>query len=452
MATEEVFTLFLASPGDVSAERALVRQIVEEGNQSLGKIGGLRVQVVGWDTDARPSWGADAQKILNGQIGDMSRHALFVGLFWNRLGTKTPRARSGTIEEFQRAAQQPKSKRPEIMLYFNQAPANLSTKVEIAQKDKLIAFKDGIRTGGVYWDYKGKADFARQFRKHYGLWLSEIVKGKVGRVVKLPRFDSPAEAAAFLEARKKEKAAVATRRTRAAKTPVPQLKLHAILLDGDLFFAEKVTETGARWTLILRPQEADDRKIRALVAPNRRGVSFPLAYQLQSGQAQINKDGERSGDEKGDFGIIELHFTSRAGGGMHSVNYAGVSADEIAQKKAEWLLLAQKPTFPAPKNVWETPDRWLEQQIVGRGADSQPILPTLWRQLEGNRAQFGAMAPLVALSRLMEAGVCEHVEELKIGLVRNSKITVSFRGTRTSVVKREAQVIKVSGVCLLVPD
>lgn len=33
----------------------------------------------------------------------MKEYALFVGIMWNRIGTPTPRAESGTVEEFERA-------------------------------------------------------------------------------------------------------------------------------------------------------------------------------------------------------------------------------------------------------------------------------------------------------------------------------------------------------------
>src|SRR3712207_6011972 len=99
MATQRLLTVFLASPGDVAAERGVVRKVVEEFNDSIGEASGVRVQVIGWDTDARPSWGKDAQAFINDLIKGR-KHALFVVLFWNRFGTPTPRAKSGTLEEF----------------------------------------------------------------------------------------------------------------------------------------------------------------------------------------------------------------------------------------------------------------------------------------------------------------------------------------------------------------
>ena len=59
MTTQTLFTLFLASPGDVAPERNTVVKIVEEYNRTIGAAEGVRVEVVRWETDARPSWGKE---------------------------------------------------------------------------------------------------------------------------------------------------------------------------------------------------------------------------------------------------------------------------------------------------------------------------------------------------------------------------------------------------------
>src|SRR4051794_9088616 len=92
--------VFLASPGDVSEERRLAREVVQEVNQTVGESRGLTIRLVGWDTDAAPDWGGDPQSRVNEQIADMSDYDLFVGILWNRFGAATPRAGSGTEEEF----------------------------------------------------------------------------------------------------------------------------------------------------------------------------------------------------------------------------------------------------------------------------------------------------------------------------------------------------------------
>jgi hypothetical protein len=99
----EVLTVFLASPGDVAAERAQAREVIDELNRTVGHEKRVRLEVVGWETHAYPSYGADGQAIINAQIADMTNCDLFVGIMWNRFGMSTARAESGTEEEFNRA-------------------------------------------------------------------------------------------------------------------------------------------------------------------------------------------------------------------------------------------------------------------------------------------------------------------------------------------------------------
>ncbi len=177
MVTVRQLSLFLASPQDCSAERAVVRQVVDEYNASFGKMHDIRVEVVGWDTHARPAAGKDGQALINQQIADMKQHALFVGLLWNRFGTPTPRAASGTKEEFDLAVKargRRANESPEIMFYFNEAPSNLSTQKELDQKSQVLGFKTNLKKT-LYWTFDGPRDFETLFRRHYGNWLSEII-------------------------------------------------------------------------------------------------------------------------------------------------------------------------------------------------------------------------------------------------------------------------------------
>ena len=99
----DLLKVFVASPGDVSEEREVVRDVIDDLNRSVASEKGLTLQVVGWETDARPGFGGDPQSLVNAQIADMTRYDLFIGVLWDRFGTPTPRAGSGTEEEFNRA-------------------------------------------------------------------------------------------------------------------------------------------------------------------------------------------------------------------------------------------------------------------------------------------------------------------------------------------------------------
>src|ERR1043165_2668786 len=168
----ELLKVFLASPGDVAAERQVVREVLDSVNRTIGLERGLHFEITGWDTDAYPAFGKDPQSIVNDQIADMTRVDLFVGIMWNRFGSPTPRAGSGTEEEFRRAVESFKNTgRPAIMFYFNQQPSALASSREAEQKVKVLAFKEEIQRDGLTANYNGPDDFRRLFQRHVEKWL-----------------------------------------------------------------------------------------------------------------------------------------------------------------------------------------------------------------------------------------------------------------------------------------
>lgn len=174
-------SLFLASPSDCGAERDIVRQVVDDLNNSTGRLHGLRVEVIGWDSHARPATGNDSQALINEQIAGMSQHLLFVSILWNRFGRPTPRATSGTQEEYNLAMEERERREDEeleqleVMIYFNEAPSNLNYQEELIQKSLVLEFKKNLKKS-FYWTFNGTAEFERMFRGHYSDWLSETIK------------------------------------------------------------------------------------------------------------------------------------------------------------------------------------------------------------------------------------------------------------------------------------
>ena len=91
--------LFLASPGDVEEEKAIVHEVVERVNLQVGERIGLAIDIVDWSTAMVPGIGSEPQDVINRQIGNCD---IYLVLFWKRLGTATRRHLSGTVEEFER--------------------------------------------------------------------------------------------------------------------------------------------------------------------------------------------------------------------------------------------------------------------------------------------------------------------------------------------------------------
>jgi hypothetical protein len=166
-------SIMAASPSDVAAEREYLEEIVRELNSAWGKTLGVFIDLVRWETVGFPGVGSDPQEVLNTQIGD--DYDIFIGLLWHRLGTPTPRAQSGTIEEFERAYQRhiddPGSIK--IMFYFKDAPVSPS-EIDPSQLTKVANFRKRLGEEGVlYWTFSDRETFGSLLRVHLSRQVQE---------------------------------------------------------------------------------------------------------------------------------------------------------------------------------------------------------------------------------------------------------------------------------------
>jgi hypothetical protein len=161
-----VLQIFVASPSDVSEEREILETVVLQLNSIWSNSLGLTFELIKWETHTHPTFGKDPQDAINTQI-DLE-YDVFIGIFWGRLGTPTPRALSGTIEEFERAYSTfaMNGKSPEIMLYFKDAPISPS-KIDPKQLQGVNSFKRSLtEKGGLFWVFEDQAGFESSLRAH----------------------------------------------------------------------------------------------------------------------------------------------------------------------------------------------------------------------------------------------------------------------------------------------
>ena len=128
--------------------------------------------------------GADAQAVINQQIGDA--YDVYIGIMWSRFGSPTPRAGSGTEEEFDRALKRATQSggRVKIMFYFKNDPLPL-TEIDHEQLKRISEFKAKLREQGVlYSDYQG--DFADHVRIHLSREIIDFVNSSRDAVSATP--------------------------------------------------------------------------------------------------------------------------------------------------------------------------------------------------------------------------------------------------------------------------
>lgn len=168
-----IVRLLLSSPGDVANEREAFSRAVFRFNQQAVEDYGIFIKLVRWE-DMAPQIGPGTQNVISNQIGE---YDLFSGIMWNRFGTPTEIASSGTEEEFEAAiASWNKNRRPWISFYFCDRPANFTTEEQLQQKQKVLKFRSRLQSLGVLRFYREPADF------------EELVYRDLLRITSLPEF------------------------------------------------------------------------------------------------------------------------------------------------------------------------------------------------------------------------------------------------------------------------
>lgn len=164
--TLQQLTIFVSGPTGTESEKAALQTIAEEITHRLEKTQFVTLRVTGWPESIRPSVGLDVQAEVDRQVGES--YDIYIGIFGHRFGTPTPRAGSGTEEEFNLAFKrfQDDSTCVKIMFYFNHTPIDPFT-IDIDQLQRVLRFRENLRARGVlYSDFNDTAEFANLVRKH----------------------------------------------------------------------------------------------------------------------------------------------------------------------------------------------------------------------------------------------------------------------------------------------
>jgi hypothetical protein len=169
-----VLKIVVASPGDVQTERDSIPAIVDELNKGIADERGVRLEVYRWETDAYPGFHSEGPQ---GQIDSCLRIEdcdLLIAIFWKRFGTPALDAQSGTEHEIRLALEScEKMGRPQLMIYFIQAPREPRSQAEKDHWQQVLDFKQALSQKVLWWEYNGKEQFRDFVRQH----LTKFIRG-----------------------------------------------------------------------------------------------------------------------------------------------------------------------------------------------------------------------------------------------------------------------------------
>lgn len=442
----ELLKVFVASPGDVPEERKVVREVIDDLNRTTASEKGVILQVVGWETDARPGFGSDPQSLVNDQIADMSQYDLFIGILWDRFGTPTPRAESGTEEEFHRAVESHRrGQRPEIMFYFCQRPTAFRSPEQAAQKGRVLEFRSKLQKQSLTWDYETVEDFRRHLTTHLSLWLR-----KLGSETPLP----PPERT---PRRSKAKDTSGMRRAGTATSPAMEMGQISdsgawLLLNNAFYESQEVSERNDGTVEIqVAPINAEEDTALRGLRPGARQRVEPVSYAFRNDGyiARILSAELRSVAGRSVWALsLRPDKDVRANSGMEISNINGISADEIAARRARLILLNESP--PTRDGFG---DRTLDSLISGLSSDlrvTEGAFPKLWATFRGQPHVFLPAARLWAIFLLKASGTCEQILDLTLGPIDGDRMSVRFRGRRHKRFDNaDPKVLEVHGTCEL---
>lgn len=172
---KRVYKLFVESPSDLEAERREIPRIIDRINGSFGLRWNIFVQVVMWETSVHSGIGEDAQDVINRQVPE--DYDVFLGMFWNRVGTKTKRAESGTLEEYERALNRHvRTGKLEIMVFFKEP--EFSSQEHMPQREEMLRLRERIgRDNVMFSTFRSTPQFAEIFYDQLLMILAEFSHG-----------------------------------------------------------------------------------------------------------------------------------------------------------------------------------------------------------------------------------------------------------------------------------
>ncbi|MEV6325466.1 hypothetical protein AB0M45_30470 [Nocardia sp. NPDC051787] len=142
-----IVPLLIASPGDVAAERDVVERVVHEWNATHSTESGVVLLPLRWEMNAISDLHLDPQEAINDQLVRFAD--IVVVLFSARLGTPTPRALSGTVEELDQAIRNG----VRVHGFFNGGPLPPDSQLDLEQLASLRKFKNEWKRRGLWSEY-----------------------------------------------------------------------------------------------------------------------------------------------------------------------------------------------------------------------------------------------------------------------------------------------------------
>lgn len=169
------YSIFVSSPQDLETERAEISNIISELNLTYASRKSINIDVLKWETHSAPGISENyTQDIINQDIGE--EYDIFIGMLWQKFGTKTEVANSGTEEEFLNAVEKFRNnEKIQILFYFKTTPPVSLDQINIEELDKIQKFKNYLKENNIlYGSFNSLEDLQTQLRLHLPIRIDQL--------------------------------------------------------------------------------------------------------------------------------------------------------------------------------------------------------------------------------------------------------------------------------------
>ncbi len=158
-----VLRVIIGSPSDVKEEREAIRNAVLDWNDKFMERDHVVLKPMMWERHSTPELSKETidhgpQFSVNRQLLDAGH--LLICVFWSRIGSKTPRAESGTIEEIQEFVH---TGRP-VMIYF--CTRSIPQNADWGQWEALRNWKEFIRNVALVDEFESLSELTQKLSNH----------------------------------------------------------------------------------------------------------------------------------------------------------------------------------------------------------------------------------------------------------------------------------------------
>ncbi len=169
-----IITVFVSSPSDTSAERAVLEEVCKSINDTDGQTGGFRLELFRWEHDVAPKVGPGPQPVVDEQT---PIYNIYLGIMATRFGTPTGRYGSGTEKEFRDALESWKEAgSPWIMFYFDASPKLTGDPEQAKQFVRVCRFRAELEKQGILATYSEVRGSAAGFFEQVSIHLRQIAQ------------------------------------------------------------------------------------------------------------------------------------------------------------------------------------------------------------------------------------------------------------------------------------